>query len=193
MIRVACIGDSITWGFTIIRRGRNTYPAQLKKLLGKEWRVRNYGMNNACASFRSDLPYGLLPQYRQARRFKPDVVLMMLGTNDTKNFNWNLDQFRAGYERILDSFLSLDKQPKVYLMLPPHIVKHVSPEPFVLDETRLSESIIPIIESIAREKGLPLIDIHSVLVDDSLFNDGVHPNVEGAGIIARTVYEALTK
>lgn len=191
MIKTACIGDSITWGFTILRRRKNTYPAQLQELLGHDWKVRNFGVNNACANFSGDLPYGRLPALHKALRFKPDVVVMMLGTNDSKRVNWNPEAFVSGYSRIVDSFLGLKRVPKVFLLLPPHIYGEYGPEMFALNEDRLAGEIIPAIREIAQERNLPLIDIHSVIADKSLLNDGIHPGRTGAGMIAWTVASAL--
>lgn len=191
MTRIACIGDSITWGFTILGRLRYSYPAQLKHLLGKGCHVRNFGVNNSCASFHSDLPYGLTPSYRAALLYKPDVLVMMLGTNDSKKFNWNPEYFKAGYLKILDRFLDQPKPPRVYLMLPPHIYSAFGPEPFALSNERLEEDVIPAIEEIASLKSLPLVDLHSAVADKSLLNDGVHPGRAGAAVIALEVYKKL--
>ena len=192
MTKIACVGDSITWGFTIIRRLRYSYPAQLGHLLGKGYRVRNFGVNNACASFHSDLPYGLTPSFRAALRYKPDVVVMMLGTNDSKKFNWNPENFRSGYLKILERFLDMPQKPRVYLMVPPHIFSSFGPEPFALSNERLEEQVIPAIREIASSKSLPLIDLHTAIAEKSLLNDGVHPGRAGAAVIALEVYKEFS-
>lgn len=191
MSRIACIGDSITWGFTIIGRLKYSYPAQLGHLLGKGYHVRNFGVNNSCASFHSDLPFGLTPSFRAALLYKPDVLVMMLGTNDSKKFNWNAEYFKAGYLRILGRFLDRPKAPQVYLMLPPHIFSSFGPEPFALNNERLEQEVMPAIREIASMKSLPLIDLHSAVADKSLLNDGVHPGRAGAAVIALEVYKEL--
>lgn len=154
--------------------------------------MKNFGVNNACANFSGDLPYGRLPQFRRALRYMPDVVLLMLGTNDSKKFNWDAAGFREGYTRILDAFLNLEKKPEVLLMLPPHIFSHFGPDIFALSEERLASDIIPAISGIANEKGLKLLDLHSAVADKSLFNDGVHPGRDGAAIIAEHACSAIT-
>jgi acyl-CoA thioesterase I len=87
-IRVACIGDSITYGFGIKDRERNSYPAQLGALLGQKWEVRNFGVNGATALIKGTRPYVDQPAYREALAFKPHVVVIKLGTNDTNAKSW---------------------------------------------------------------------------------------------------------
>ncbi len=56
-IKVACVGDSITFGFTIENRDQNSYPAQLGRLLGKNWEVKNFGVIGATLLKKGDMPY----------------------------------------------------------------------------------------------------------------------------------------
>ncbi|MBQ9463070.1 MAG: hypothetical protein IJU68_05365 [Bacteroidales bacterium] len=191
MVKVACIGDSITWGFTILRRGKLSYPAQLNELLGPDFLVKNFGVNNSCASFHSDLPYGLTRCLSAALRFNPDMVVMMLGTNDSKRINWNPLFFREGYNRILDRVLAMEQFLKVCLMVPPPVFSEFGPEPFALSNRRLECEVIPAIVEIADYRSLPLIDLHTALADRALFNDGVHPSSTGAAVIANEVYKVL--
>ena len=126
----------------------------------------------------------------------------MLGSNDTKRINWDPGKFREGYSKIVDTFTELGA--KVYLMTPPPIlnkieikegveISRIDPSIISLNDQTLDEGVIPIIKELAREKGLPVIDINSAIGEVEQFNDGIHPNREGAEIIARTVYERLSK
>ena len=90
MIKVACIGDSITWGFTLLNPWKQSYPALLQDKLGGGYEVRNYGYNDASARFDADTPYVKKRVYRESLAWHPDIVLLMLGTNDTKTRNWDL-------------------------------------------------------------------------------------------------------
>ena len=193
MVKIACIGDSITWGFTILKRHRDSYPAVLQHMLGSGFKVRNFGLNNACANFGGDLPYGRLRPFRRALAFKPDVAVIMLGTNDTKRFNWERGHFESGYESIVDSFISMENHPKVFLMTPPPVFSSFGIEAFSLNNDVLNDMIIPVIRKTASAKGLELIEINGVIGGEELTNDGVHPNKEGARLIAEAVYSALEK
>lgn len=54
--RVACIGDSLTWGFSLPDSWRQSYPALLQERLGADYVVRNFGCNGASVRFDADLP-----------------------------------------------------------------------------------------------------------------------------------------
>ncbi len=47
---VACVGDSLTYGFDLSDRASNCYPAQLARMLqpfDDEWETQNFGANGA--------------------------------------------------------------------------------------------------------------------------------------------------
>ena len=79
-IKVACVGNSITWGHGIQDRSKNTYPAQLQQLLGDGFDVRNFGNNGKCAQDEADDPYTKTQEYADALAFLPDIVIIKLGT-----------------------------------------------------------------------------------------------------------------
>lgn len=88
---VACVGDSITYGAGIPNRQHNSYPAQLGRMLQEfdsRWECRNYGVSGATLLRNGDLPYVQQSAYQQARAAAPDVVIIKLGTNDSKPVNW---------------------------------------------------------------------------------------------------------
>lgn len=185
--KVACIGDSITWGFTIIGRARHSYPAVLQSLLGEEYLVRNFGYNDAAARIDSDTPYVRKGVYRRALKFDPDIAVVMLGSNDTKRRNWDPAKFREGYGTIIDSIIKLPSAPKVYLVTPPHIYKKLGLHALGLSEQTMTEGVIPAIREMASERDLEVIEVNAVLASPELFNDGVHPGRSGAGMIAEAV------
>ena len=84
-IRVACVGDSITFGAFLPNRERNSYPAQLGRLLGASYDVHNFGINSATMLKKGDFPYVKQKIHNEAVAFAPDIVVIMLGTNDSKH------------------------------------------------------------------------------------------------------------
>ncbi len=200
MNKIACVGDSITWGFTILRRSKYSYPSVLQSLLEDKAEVGNFGLNDATASLDSEMPYARRSTFKKALDFHPDMVLMMLGSNDSKKINWNEKNFREGYLFILEKFMDMGAKP--YLLLPPAVLNRIEikqgvqigrlePKFLALDETTLTGSVIPVIKDIASTLSLPVIDLHSVVDDISLFNDGIHPNRTGAALMAETVFSQL--
>lgn len=189
-IRVACVGDSITQGVHV--RGEDNYPSVLGKLLGGGCQVRNFGFLGGTVMNVNDRPYAACAEYREATTFNPDIVVFMLGTNDSKPDEWkHKERFKQDLIALLDHFAGLPAKPKIWLCTPPWVAKH---HPGGHDEAVLSGEIIPVIRAVAAERKLPLIDMHAVLEGKAgMFVDGVHPNAAGCAVLAEAAHKALSK
>jgi lysophospholipase L1-like esterase len=188
-IRVACVGDSITWGYGIPDREHKSYPAQLAALLGKKWDVRNFGVNGATALKHGTLPYNQQQAFRDALSFEPDVVVIKLGTNDTNAKSWpaHKKEFLSDYLDLIRSFAELKTRPRIFLCRPVPLFRDRGKD-YDTDKI-LTEEVIPKINEAAKEMKLSVIDLYAPFEGKAeLFPDGVHPNAEGAGIMAREVY-----
>ncbi len=188
VIRVACVGDSITFGSGISDREVNSYPAQLSRYLGKKWEVRNFGVGGTTLLKQGDRPYWNEGAYKQALAFVPDVVIIKLGTNDTKPQNWAYkDQFTTDYVALINSFKALGSRIWICLPVP------AFPERWGISDKIIKNDAIPMIQDMAKQSSVPTIDLYQVLANRrDLFPDQIHPNAEGAGVMARTIYTALT-
>jgi acyl-CoA thioesterase-1 len=185
---VACVGDSITYGAGIVNRTTDSYPAQLQRILRQydpTWEVRNFGVSGATLLRKGDLPYVLQSAYNQARACNPDIVIIKLGTNDSKPQNWAFQaEFVPDYERLIDSFRILPSQPQVWLCKPVPAFR----ENFAIRPEVIRDEILPLVEQIGQEMNAPVIDLFTALSDaTALFPDGIHPNAEGAGLMAQTI------
>ena len=187
-VRVACIGDSITEG-TGAADGQS-YPSQLQAVLGDKWKVGNFGISGRTLLKKGDFPYWKENAYQDALKFEPDVVIIMLGTNDTKSQNWKFEsEFVADYTELVKSFQTLASKPRVYVCRPCPV-----PEPgnFGINETNVKVEIKRV-DQLAKELKLGVIDMHAALADKpQLLPDRVHPNTEGAGEMAKAAFKALT-
>ncbi len=119
--RVACVGDSITYGFFVRDQLRNNYPSVLQRLLGEGYCVGNFGFSNRTASTDGDYPYTREKLYKKSLDFRPDIVLIMLGSNDSKPNNWNGDSYARSLTELSRSYMALDSRPRVLLMTPPSV------------------------------------------------------------------------
>jgi len=191
MIRVACIGDSITWGFTLLNPWKQSYPALLQEKLGKEYEVRNFGYNDAAARFDSDTPYVSKRAYRESLEWNPGIVLLMLGTNDTKTRNWDPDIFRRDYGRIVDSYRDLPSGPRVILIAPIRIFLVLGLPLVGLHPETMENGVRPAIHEIAAEKGLELVDLKDLFTDTKYCRDGVHPQRTGARMLAEAIHSEI--
>jgi lysophospholipase L1-like esterase len=202
VIRVACVGDSITYGSHLTDPEKDSYPAQLADFLGAGYDVRNFGVSGATLLHKGDLPYLKQPAYTNALLFKPDELVILLGTNDSKHRdpanpssdnapeNWtHKADFVSDYENMIASFRQANPAVKIYVCLPTPSF----PGQWGINGQTIHDEIIPLVREVANESHVSVIDFYSVFADKKdLFPDTVHPNNAGAKLIAATVYEALT-
>lgn len=188
-IRVACIGNSITYGDRIVNRMYDSYPAVLGRLLGTGYNVKNFGICGCTLMNKGDHPYMETWAWKAALTFNPDIVIIKLGTNDSKSFNWqHKADFKKDLQAMLDTLEALPSHPQIYLCYPSKAYLTGSR----INDSIIADGIIPLIRQVARKNNLPVIDIYSAMDGKpELFPDNVHPNEKGAAIIARTIYNAL--
>ena len=201
---VVCAGDSITFGAGVTGR-ENTYPAMLQAMLGEGFAVKNCGENGRTlqregmlnppdAGFNFPMTYWDSRVMNTAVNAEPDIVLIMLGTNDAKAWNWNAENYTGQYMELVRFFQSLPSAPQVYALIPPpgfdaqEGMKEADP----IDRENLA-ALGDCIREAAQACGCPVIDLYSTFEGrGDLFPDGIHPNAEGNRIISRQIREALT-
>lgn len=191
MTKVACIGDSITWGFTLLNPWRQSYPAQLGRLLGDGYEVRNFGYNDASARFDADTPYVLKGVYRKSLEWNPDIVLIMLGSNDTKKRNWDPEVFRRDYCKLVESYRSLPSNPRVVLIAPIRIFLVKGIALMGLHPDTMEGGVRPAILEMGEEMGLQVVDLVDLFSDSSCCIDGVHPQLRGTTLLAKKIFESV--
>lgn len=191
-VRVACVGDSITYGYGIENRATDSYPAQLQALLGDGWLVGNFGKNGATVLKTGHAPYWTTKQYQQALAFRPDIVIIKLGTNDTRpqNIGEHRAEFVPDYVELIRSFQGLESKPTVWICTSVPIYT----ERKGMTDAVLQNEIIPLIDEVSQQAGVKVIDLNTVLSNQpELFSDGLHPNPKGAAAIVKTVAAAIMK
>jgi lysophospholipase L1-like esterase len=187
-IKLACVGDSITQG---VGAGKGqSWPDQLQKMLGEKWVVKNFGVSGTTLLNAGDNPYQKQGAFKNAKALNPDVVVIVLGTNDTKPQNWkHKANFEADYKDMIKQFAELPSKPRIYICYPPYIAGKGN---FGIGEPNTKEEI-PMIKQIASDAKADVIDVHGALDGkDAMIPDKVHPNTEGAAEIAKAVCKALT-
>lgn len=189
--RIACIGDSLTQS--------TEYPYILMNNLGDDYMLRNFGAGSTTVSLASETPYMETTVFQDALDFKPNIIIIMLGTNDAQPslFQYN-STFVDDYKALIQAFQGLPDNPEIWLILPPPLFSDksgaISPEYF-------EQFVLPGIKQVANETNLPLIDVYSLLINSpEYFPDGMHPesttgnwgNEPVAQIIATAIYQAIT-
>ncbi len=193
VLRVACVGNSVTYGYGLSDREHTAYPVVLQQLLGEGFDVRNFGHSGATLLRHGHRPYTQLPEFRQAMDFKADLVVIHLGLNDTDPRNWPNygDEFIGDYRALIDSFRVANPKAKIWICLMTPIFHRHSR--FQSGTRDWHEAIQKTIRQIAATTDVGLIDLHTPLYSHpELFPDALHPNAEGAAILARTVCSAIT-
>lgn len=187
--RVACIGDSITAGAGLTNPAESSYPAVLAQLLGPAYEVRNFGVSGSTMLREGDHPYYRTAEYEAAREFLPHIVVIALGTNDSKPQNW---RHRPSLERdtyaMMREFLCLPSLPTVYLCLPPPVFS----DRWGINQAVVRGEILPAYRRMSAREFWPVIDLQTALrTSADQFPDGIHPNAVGAASIANTVATAF--
>lgn len=187
-VKVACVGDSITAGYGLSNPGADSYPAQLQVLLGSGYQVGNFGLSGSTALKKSDYTYWNSWAYRESTtNFKPDIVVIMLGTNDSKSWNWNATNFNTDCKALIAEYQALSTHPKVYICL---IAPAFLPNAFgkTFDPAFIQNTVVPAVRRIGTEAGVPVIDNNTCFIGHpELFQDGIHPTRQGGGMIAKNV------
>lgn len=182
-VRVACVGDSITQS--------TVYPYTLWKLLGlDDYELRNFGVGSTTVALDSQTPYMDTVTFQEALEFQPDIVIIMLGTNDAQpNLHYLNTTFVDDYLQVVNALKALESNPEIWIVMPPPIFDDQSGK---ISPEYLANTLIPLIEQVAYEADLPTIDVFSVLTSPDYFKDGLHPNTKGGELIAEKIYEAIT-
>lgn len=197
-VRVACVGDSITYGAGLKDRKNESYPVWLGRWLGSGFDVRNFGRSGATMLARGDLPYIKQKQYAAALAFKPDIIVILLGTNDSKHpgsdsldttnvaNNW---QYKADYvpdyEALITAFRQANPSAKIWICCPPPSF----PGRWGISNQTIRDEIIPLVNQVAEETHVKVINLYTAFSGrKDMFPDTVHPNAAGAKLMASVIY-----
>jgi lysophospholipase L1-like esterase len=189
-VKVACVGDSITAGVGAKDRQRGPYPAQLQGLLGTGYEVRNFGVSGSTLLRSGDKPYDKEPAYQAALDYKPDLVILKLGTNDSKPQNWaHKEDFIPSAQALVAAFRKASPRVRIYVCLP----VPAFPENFTITDKVIKGGVIPELRQFARAEKLRTIDLYTAMKDQAAnVPDKVHPNDAGYRVMAETIAKVIT-
>lgn len=194
-IKIACIGNSVTFGYTLPDPAVQSYPALLQKKLGDKYVVKNFGHSGATLLKKGHNPYYKTKEFAEAINFHADVAVIALGLNDTDPRNWPnyRDDFIPDYNWLIDTLRSSNPQMKIYICtMTPIFTGH----PRFMSSTFVwYGQIQKLIPKIAKINHTGLIDLYEAFHDrPDLITDEwtLHPNVEGAKKLCNVVYKNIT-
>lgn len=192
-IKVACVGNSITYGYGIENREQNSYPSVLQRLLGKGYKVGNFGHSGATLLSKGHRPYIQQEEYQKALAFAGDIVVIHLGINDTDPRNWpnHRNDFVKDYLTLISSFKKANPKARIVIArMSPLSHRHHRFESGTRDWHAEIQQAIALV---AQQTNAQLIDFHEPLYHfPQMLPDAVHPNAQGAAILAQVVFGAIT-
>lgn len=199
LIKVACIGNSVTAGVGTTDPTCYAYPAVLQQLLGKHYEVRNFGLSSSTVLRKgtdAGRPFAYLDSEmcRQAVAYQPDIVILKLGGNDSKPDNWRFkEEFVTNYQELIDTFKFLPSLPKIYVCLPVKARIDNPDKIWGINEHIIRDEIIPLIRYVAYQNRLVTIDLHDAYEgeESTCYYDNIHPTDRGAALLARKIYKAM--
>lgn len=193
IIKVPCVGNSITYGTGVANREQKAYPVVLQRLLGKGYQVENFGKPGATLLRRGHRPYFDLPEFRAALQFRPDIAVIHLGINDTDPRNWPnyRDEFIPDYLALIDSLRAVNPHVRILVArLTPIGVDHPR---FDSGTCKWREEISQAVQQVAEIARVEWIDFYAPLVPHpDWLPDAVHPDARGAEVLAKVAYAGIT-
>ena len=190
-VKVSCVGDSITVG---VCSAPASWPVQLGVMLGEKWEVKPFGVSGATLLNSGDKPYQKEDACKNALESAPDVVIICLGSNDTKPGNWShKEQFVKDYKELVEKFQKLESKPRIFISYAPFVEGTGN---YGINEAAIKEQK-PMIDKVAKDLHVGIINMHDTLAiasgkNQKVFADKVHPTKEGAELIAKSVLKVLT-
>ena len=195
-IRLACIGDSITYGAGVMLGGREkkVWTALLNNLLGEDYQVLNYGISGSTLQREGDKSYRDFPQLEKAKEANPSCYILMLGTNDSKPYNWDAQRYEAQLSEWITELGDSGDDHRLVLMTPPYTCPARGKKEVAFDISNevIRDEIRPIVMRAAEEHDLQVIDLYSFTEGHGEWlADGVHPNKKGNQKIAEQIHAQL--
>ena len=207
VIRVACVGDSLTFGSgNGSYNGNDTTPGFLQKMLGDGYDVRNFGLggrtailgSNSCIMYSDGSNSLPSAEYEMAKKYQADIIYIMLGTNDSQTTAgyWGTNEesgaqlFKEGYQQVIDGLLENNPDATVYLLIPPTYRHTGLPQ---LTEEMIATRARVYVPIIAEDNGFEVIDANEVTkdLDTSHLFDYIHFDPYGYSLIAGAVYDQI--
>jgi len=189
-IKVACVGDSITEGYGLACQSKTGYPVVLDSILGANYSVLNSGRSATTLQKKGDFPYWICKEFSNVFVFEPDIIIITLGTNDTKPQNWHTDLYEKDYQALIDTFKTLSSHPAIFLCLPVPVFQTT----WGINDSMVVHGVIPIIKRLANANNLTVIDLyHPMQSQGSNFPDNIHPNEKAVKVMAEIIARELKK
>lgn len=187
-IKVAAVGDSLTYGYGLDNREQDAYPSILADLLGGFYQVHNFGLAGRSLQSTADYPYFEEKNAHLSLELDASFVVIMIGTNDSRAAYWEKERFEVEYRQMVASYQALPSQPEVMLVIPPHIPT----SRFGLDNEKIRIDLQELLPQIAADYQTKLVNLYPLTEgQDAYYSDGLHLTPLGNQVVAQAVYQAF--
>lgn len=187
-IKIAAVGDSLTYGYGLENRVGDAYPSILLEKLGSNYQVSNFGMSGRSLLSTTEYPYLQEKNAKLSLESESDIVIIMIGSNDSRPAFWNREQFIKEYRELVALYIAMSSQPDVLLVVPPY----VPTSRFGLNNAVVRDDLQEIIPQVAKEFKLPYVNLYPVTEGHlEYYSDGLHLTPLGNRVIAEAIYYAL--
>lgn len=188
---IACVGDSITEGIGSSNSTYHSYPAQLQNLLGSRYEVINCGAGGTTLLKDNNAPcYRRQSRFSESRKCNPDIVIIMLGTNDSKPAHWAYkDNYVEQLVDLITVYQNLSSQPTVYVATSATVTKSLDG----ITDAIVTNEVVPLQKQAAKQAGCEVIDINAATKGhEDWYSDGVHLNDDGYAGLAEVFADFLS-
>jgi hypothetical protein len=185
---IACIGASDV--STPTPYGTPNWPVYIEPMLGSGYTVDDFGASGTDMIKNGDSPYWITPQYAAATNSAPNLVIIMLGSNDSKPQNWAYQtNYIPDYEQMIDEFRNLPTHPRIYVVT---LLTAYAAGNYGITDPIVTGIISPWIRQIGFDEGLTVIDVNAATKNmPENFPDNIHPDIAGAQVVAETIFKGL--
>lgn len=122
----------------------------------------------------------------------PDIMIIYMGNNDALVQNLNTANFEKSYRNMLNNLYTL--YPNIQLFLGTlSYEKYFVGKDYYEEHVLVTAEVNRIIQSLANEYNLPIIDFATAYSDSSYLFDTIHPNVLGMKALANVAIDAISK
>ncbi len=190
-IRIACVGDGVMMGVGLADPSSEACPAQLESLLGDDYQVKSFGFEGATILANGGKPFFESDEYKELYSYEADVIIIMLGAEDSKAAVWGgKGQFVARYKNLVSKLrANPNNKPEIYLYTPTPIFTDVAKDASAQSNAVVAKEINPLIAEVARNTKVK--QFNAPEIGENLYNGAVYPNAAGAKQLAKHIYETI--
>ncbi len=190
-LRIVCVGDSITYGQGVYgSRKTASFTAYLSEMVEGST-VVNYGLSSRTLQSNTNMPYTNEKHFAASRSEEADIVIIMLGTNDSKANFWDKDNYTEEYREFIKGYMNMESSPEVYIMIPPRVYAEAK-SGGDCDDAVVRGELRDAVISLGAELGIEVIDLYTVTDGHpEWFPDGLHPNADGNYAIAEEIAKII--